>query len=73
MFKSVTTLCILGAFSSALWALEPVAPQPATPLTFENPAYHKVVPSEAREMMKEGVVVIDVRMPVERITEGFIA
>ena len=72
MFKSVTTLCILGAFSSALWAIEPVDPQPAMPLTFENPAYHKVVPSEAREMMKKGVVVIDVRMPVERIKEGFI-
>ena len=57
---------------STAFALEPVDPQPATPLTFENPAYQKVVPSVAQEMIKEGVVVIDVRNPIERITEGYI-
>lgn len=58
--------------SGAAFALEPVEPQPATPLTFENPAYQKVVPAQAREMIKEGVVVIDVRNPIERLTEGYI-
>ena len=57
---------------STAFALEPADPQPATPLTFENPAYQKVVPSVAQEMIKEGVVVIDVRNPIERITEGYI-
>ena len=57
---------------STAFALEPVDPQLATPLTFENPAYQKVVPSVAQEMIKEGVVVIDVRNPIERITEGYI-
>ena len=41
--------------SGSAFALEPVEPQPATPLTFENPAYQKVVPAQAREMIKEGV------------------
>ena len=58
--------------SGSAFALEPVEPQPATPLTFENPAYQKVVPVQAREMIKEGVVVIDVRNPIERLTEGYI-
>lgn len=56
--------------SGSAFALEPVEPQPATPLTFENLAYQKVVPAQAREMIKEGVVVIDVRNPIERLTEG---
>ena len=30
------------------------------------------MPAVAREMIKEGVVVIDVRNPIERITEGYI-
>lgn len=58
--------------SGSAFALEPVEPQPATPLTFENSAYQKVVPAQAREMIKEGVVVIDVRNPIERLTEGYI-
>lgn len=58
--------------SGSAFALEPVEPQPATPLTFENPAYQKVVPAQAREMIKEGFVVIDVRNPIERLTEGYI-
>lgn len=58
--------------SGSAFALEPVEPQPATPLTFENPAYQKVVPAQASEMIKEGVVVIDVRNPIERLTEGYI-
>lgn len=53
-------------------ALEPVDPQPAVPLTFEDPAYQKVVPEVAREMIADGVVVIDVREPIERLKEGFI-
>lgn len=42
-------------------ALEPVNPQPATPLTYSNPAYHKVTPDVAKKMMEEGVKLIDVR------------
>ncbi len=46
-------------------ALEPVDPQPATPLTYSNPAYHKVTPDVAKKMMEEGAVLIDVRNPEE--------
>lgn len=42
-------------------AHEPVNPQPATPLTYSNPAYHKVTPDVAKKMMEEGVKLIDVR------------
>lgn len=73
MHKYLLSLVLCSALlSTQAFALEPVDPQPATPLTFENPAYHKVVPSEAIKMIRDGVVVIDVRNPVERITEGFI-
>ena len=65
--SSLTILAISNAH-----ALEPVEPQPAVPLTFTNPAYQKVVPAEALKMIKEGVVVIDVRNPIERLTEGYI-
>ena len=47
------------------FALEPVDPQPASPLTYSNPAYQKVAPDVARKMMAEGVVLIDVRSPEE--------
>ena len=47
------------------FALEPVDPQPASPLTYSNPAYQKVTPDVARKMMAEGVVLIDVRSPEE--------
>lgn len=54
-------------------ALEPVNPQPATPLTYENPAYHKITPDVAKKMMDEGnVVVLDVRNPDEIKAEGYI-
>ena len=65
--SSLTILAISNAH-----ALEPLEPQPAVPLTFTNPAYQKVVPAEALKMIKEGVVVIDVRNPIERLTEGYI-
>ena len=65
--SSLTILAISNAH-----ALEPVEPQPAVPLTFTNQAYQKVVPAEALKMIKEGVVVIDVRNPIERLTEGYI-
>ena len=43
-------------------ALEPVNPQPATPLTYSNPAYHKITPQVAKKMMEEGnVVILDVQ------------
>lgn len=46
----------------AACALEPVEPQPAVPLTFADPAYHKITPETAKKMMEtEKVVVIDVR------------
>lgn len=54
-----------GIFSGSALALEPVNPQPAQPLTFTHPAYSKVTPETAREMMAEGAVVIDVREPDE--------
>ena len=47
------------------FALEPVDPQPAVPLTYSNPAYHKVTPDVAKKMMEEGAVLIDVRSPEE--------
>lgn len=65
--SSLTILAISNAH-----ALEPVEPQPAVPLTFTNQAYQKVIPAEALKMIKEGVVVIDVRNPIERLTEGYI-
>lgn len=46
--------------------LEPVDPQPATPLTFEHTSYHKITPDVAKALMDEGqVVVVDVRSPEE--------
>ena len=52
-------------------ALEPVNPQPATPLTYSNPAYHKITPQVAKKMMEEGnVVILDVRNPDEIRAEG---
>lgn len=49
-------------FSIGACALEPVEPQPAVPLTFSDPAYHKITPETAKKMMEtEKVVVIDVR------------
>ena len=52
-------------------ALEPVNPQPATPLTYSNPAYHKITPQVAKKMMEEGnVVILDVRNPDEIQAEG---
>ena len=59
-FSAVAMLC------SSVYAQEPVNPQPATPLTYENPAYQKITPDVAKKMMEEGgVVVIDVREPNE--------
>ena len=49
----------------AAFAQEPVDPQPAQPLTYSNPAYHKVTPDVAKKMIEEGVVLIDVRNPDE--------
>ena len=74
MRRSFCLSVILGSFllAGVCHALEPVEPQPATPLTFSDPAYQKVVPSVAKEMIADGVVVIDVRSPIERIKEGFI-
>lgn len=52
-------------------ALEPVNPHPATPLTYSNPAYHKITPQVAKKMMEEGnVVILDVRNPDEIRAEG---
>lgn len=53
------------------FAQEPVDPQPAQPLTYVNPAYHKVTPDVAKKMMAEGVVLIDVREPDE-FAEGHV-
>ena len=59
-FSAVAMLC------SSVYAQEPVNPQPATPLTYENAAYQKITPDVAKKMMEEGgVVVIDVREPNE--------
>lgn len=66
---------LCGCCSSLCYAapaLEPVDPQPATPLTYSNPAYQKITPEVARQMMEHGVVVIDVRSP-EEYAAGHIA
>lgn len=52
-------------------AQEPVNPQPARPLTFSHPSYHKVTPDVAQKMMQQGVVLIDVRSP-EEFAEGHV-
>ena len=52
-------------------AQEPVDPQPAKPLTYVHPSYHKVTPDVAKKMMEEGVVLIDVREPKE-FAEGHV-
>ena len=74
MRRSSCLSVILGSFllTGLSHALEPVEPQPATPLTFSDPAYQTVIQSVAKEMIADGVVVIDVRSPIERIKEGFI-
>lgn len=75
MQKFLTTgaVAVFAAFlgiSSAM-ALEPVDPQPASPLTYSNPAYQKVTPDVAKKMMEEGVKLIDVREPNE-FAEGHV-
>ena len=52
-------------------AQEPVDPQPAQPLTYSHPAYHKVTPEVAKQMMNEGVVLIDVR-EADEYAEGHV-
>ena len=64
---------LFGLAAGAAQALEPVNPQPAMPLTFKHPAYQKGTPEVARQMIEDGVVVLDVRNPVERLKEGYIA
>lgn len=71
-FLFISIVINLFFLTSSAFAREPVEPQPATPLTFENPAYQKVVPSEALRMIRDGIVVVDVRNPIERLTEGYI-
>ena len=69
-------LCAAVAASFAfgsVQAKEPVEPQPATPLTYVNPAYHKITPDVAKKMMEsEKVVILDVRTPEEVKTDGYI-
>lgn len=69
-FLSAVVVSLFVAASA--YALEPVEPQPAVALTFKDPAYQKVVPEEALKMIQEGVAVVDVRNPIERLTEGYI-
>ncbi len=45
--------------------LEPVDPQPASPLTYQHAGYQKVTPAVAKAMMELGAPVIDVRRPDE--------
>lgn len=64
--KTATAVALAAVLSmSAAYALEPVDPQPASPLTYSSPAYHKVTPDVAKKMMEEGVKLIDVRSPEE--------
>lgn len=69
-------LCAAVAASFAfgsVQAKEPVEPQPATPLTYVNPAYHKITPDVAKKMMEsEKVVILDVRTPEEVKADGYI-
>lgn len=72
MAKNICAAAAAGAvMTGAACALEPVNPQPSEPLTFVHPAYAKVTPDVAREMMREGVVVIDVR-EVDEFAEGHV-
>lgn len=69
-------LCAAVAASFAfgsVQAKEPVEPQPATPLTYVNPSYHKITPDVAKKMMEsEKVVILDVRTPEEVKADGYI-
>ena len=69
-------LCAAVAASFAfgsVQAKEPVEAQPATPLTYVNPAYHKITPDVAKKMMEsEKVVILDVRTPEEVKADGYI-
>ena len=70
LFTAIAAALLLSACAaqapSAPAVLEPVDPQPATPLTFEHPAYHKITPAQAKALMDEGkAVVVDVRSPKE--------
>ncbi len=74
-FKLIFTasaLAFLLGGCAAQAQLEPVEPQPASPLTYTHPSYHKVTPDVALQMMKNGVPVIDVRSPDE-YQQGHIA
>lgn len=66
----IVALAVVSGCAQA--AREPVDPQPATPLTYQNPAYQKVTPEAAKKMMDAGVTVIDVRESNE-YAQGHIA
>lgn len=68
--KQLLALGALAAFLAApTFALEPVNPQPSEPLTYSNPAYHKITPEQAKkELDHEKIVLLDVRTPEEFAT-----
>lgn len=73
--RTLILCATLGAAVSvgAVQAKEPVEPQPATPLTYTNPGYHKITPDVAKKMMEtEKVVILDVRTPKEVKADGYI-
>lgn len=51
--------------------IEPVDPQPASPLFFQHDSYHKVTPDVAKALMELGFKVIDVR-EVDEYQQGHI-
>ena len=64
-FLAVSLLTVALSGCASQCPVEPVTPQPATPLSYQNPAYHKVTPDVALALMELGVPVIDVREPDE--------
>ncbi|MDO5530924.1 rhodanese-like domain-containing protein [Sutterella sp.] len=71
MTKICAAAMTVVGMTAAAQAMEPVTPQPASPLTYSDPAYAKVVPAEAKKMLEAGVVMIDVREPDE-FAEGHV-
>lgn len=67
--QQIKTACAAAfttvGLAASAQALEPVTPQPSAPLTFVSPAYSKIPPEKARELIAQGVPVIDVREPAE--------
>lgn len=65
LFAAFAAVSLSFGVAGSAFAIEPVTPQPSSPLSFSDPAYTKVVPAEAKKMIEAGVPVIDLREPHE--------